>query len=176
MSLKVGKAVIEGVTALLADQTIGFNRQIDALSIDWNVPGFTIDFIDANSMTFLIGQVQPEALFESMDIRLPLMTLDSVQSVNQNVVKWAAFAGTATAIIDVHIDWAGTRVNDFGTFSNMIESGLYMTLNQQDAEFNWQAYGLLYNGMIGVAKSPIRPGARNWFRTVSAQMSFKIIK
>lgn len=175
MSLKVGKAVIEGVTARLADLTTGFNVNVFALAQDWQTDSFEIDFLNPNSTSFIVGQVAQQALFSAMNVTLPLMTLDCVRTANQNLVKFAAFAGIGFAQIDVHIDWQGTQINDFDTFSSLVESALYLTLNQQEADFQWQAYGLLYNGDIAVSKSPIVPGARNWARTITAGMSFKII-
>ena len=176
MSLKVGKAVIEGVSALLADGTIGFNQALHSLAVDWGFPEFEIDF-GPSSMNFILGQFDgPETLFESMDVQLPLLTLDATGSANQNLVKFAAFAGVTGAQIEVHIDWEGTRVNDFTLYTNYVESALYRCLNQQEADFHWQAYGLLYNGAIGVGRTAVRPGGRNWLRTVRAQMNFRIIQ
>lgn len=162
-------------SALFARLSRVFNDRLQALSADYGVQPFTIDFNAVpKSSSFFFGRLDPVDIEESSVFRYPFMCVYTRQSANQTRQKPATFSGVVNAGVDIHLTWLQSAANqDFETLADCVEETVIGIMNDLTTQ-NW-GQGIIYSGQIGCDRGMVTTGAKNWRQKLTFTMVFEVV-
>ena len=159
--------------ALMADETVGFNPTLQAITTGIQLPTFTLDF-SATSKNVLQGWYAAKDLIATTTTKFPLMCVYTIKSQNQNTAKFATFSGSVMFGLDTYLSFPPSQArNNTDDLVDAVEGTLYTVFNSPS---NYGYYGdVQYNGDLTIQRGPIAKGAQNWLQLISSRLTFDLI-
>ena len=170
------KAVRDAATAILRDEATGFNARMAALSTEYGIEEFKIDF-NAGSKSFFQGAIEPESedleysQLHPKPIALVVSTAESTSLRKQNSPY---FSGEVQLRLDAYIQISKTKNrttdqvewDDTETTMDVIEEALLLALQESD---NWQP-NVIYNHQFASERGPLRLTGDGWSQRLSLML------
>lgn len=155
--------------ALYGKLSTRFNSLLAGVAAAYAIQPFTIDFASApKSPNFFLGNIDVEDIEKNTVYSLPLMTLYSVQSVNQYRQKPAAFSGTVRLGVDCALSWrGGNAYQDFNQTAHAVED-VMNTINNELAQAGFVV-------SVSMDRGPVKRGQQNWVQLLRFNFLFEIL-
>lgn len=171
--MQISKYVRDAIKGKLSDPRTGFNPRLAAIAEDYGIEPWAVDWSNTSS-NFLFGRIAPQPVEESSVLTYPLTTIDVVRAQDTRRVLFATFAGTVTAVIDVHHSWPDQSViADFASMVDATEDAMVSVLNNVEDQ-DWPQ-GMLWAGKVTVQRNPIIAGGYGWLQTETFICQFELI-
>jgi hypothetical protein len=156
-------------TALYGRLSARFNDIFAAIAPGYGVQPFVIDFASApDSANFFYGQIDPNDIEDTTPYTLPLMTLYTVQSVNQHRQKPANFSGAVVLGTDVVLSFLKSAARqDFESIADAVEEAMNTISNELALQ------GVVVD--VSMARGPVKRGQKNWWQLLRFNWRFEVL-
>lgn len=174
--------VVEQVRLRFADDDGGLNATYNALAPNYGIPAdLAISFnpADNKSPNFALADVSPEDWYESGSARFPLVTLFAHGLENRNWQKFHQFSGDVHVGVNVFLSWSEPRLKltRFEPTAWCWEETMVTIFNRARHSFpsdqDWTE-SIVYNGDIGLKKTPVKRGAKFWEQALMFYATFVV--
>ncbi len=168
--ISVSKHIRDVVVNIMSDQSTGFNATLTAVSDQYQIEPFLIDF-SSISKNFYQGWYSSKTLDITTAYKCPLMLLYTIKSQNQNLEKFRVFSGAALMGLDIYLSFKkSAAIPDTETLGDAVEATLYNLFNQESTA---ALYGdVIFNGDISIQKGPLALADTNWLQLIQSRLSF----
>ena len=173
------KAVRDAAVAILRDEATGFNARMEALSEEYGVEEFKIDF-NAGSKSFVQAalEIEGDDIEYSQVLPGPLaLTLYTTEARNLGKQNSPFFSGEIALRLDAYlifrrrnrstdsIEWDDTE-----TVADAVEEALLLALNDNDAAWD----GVTYNHIFASERGPARLFGDGWEQRLSLILACEV--
>lgn len=165
-AVQVSDLPLAAVFNRISDAVTGFNPLFQQQAPLYSVsPTFCqFDFTTA-SFNFCFGQVDPDQIEVTGDIKYPFACMYVLDSANTNEIKFTTFSGPVRVILDIYLSWGQIRgLPNFEKYVNCVESVVVSIANGL-ANQDWQK-PLTYNGGVQCRRGPLMFAGENWRQKV----------
>ena len=171
---QISKKIRDAILTQLSDVTKGFNPNLAAVASTYGITPFEIDW--AGKTNWLFGRIDPNSIESSDTLAYPVLTIDTLGSVDTGDVVTATFAGQVLAIIEIHYSWAQEQlIPDFASVGDAIEDAMFTTFNGP-ANQPYFSSGIRYSGHLEFSKGPIQMGSgQNWRQTLQFRPRMRLV-
>jgi hypothetical protein len=170
---ELSSVAIKALLTRLSDPASGFNANLQAVASTYGIEPWEVDWDPDASANFMIGQILPDQVEESVAFTYPFTTVDTGVVASDNRVVSAVFAGGIAMIVDIHISTRNESLpRSLTPLSQAIEDAFFETVNNLDEIGVYLSQQLTYNGKWTLQKSTAQMSGQNWRRTLRFTATF----
>lgn len=164
---QISSVAIAALLARLSDPATGFNKNLQIVAPTYGIEPWEVDWDPDASANFMIGQILPDQVEESVPFTYPFTTVDTGAVASDNRVVSAVFAGSIALVVDIHISTRNESLpRSLTPLSQAIEDAFFATVNNLDEIGTYLSAQLTYNGKWTMQKSTAQMAGQNWRRTL----------
>lgn len=164
---QISSTAIAALLSRLSDPATGFNRNLQAVASTYGIEPWEVDWDTENSPNFMIGQILPDQVEESVAFTYPFTTVDTGVVASDSRVVSAVFAGSIGLVVDIHISTRNEALpRSLTHLAQAIEDAFFATVNNLDEIGAFLTSGLTYSGKWTLQKNTVQMAGQNWRRTL----------